>query len=299
MKHNIPLKSLYSFIAVAETGSMVKAADSIHVSHSAISQAIKSLEQQLEVRLFDRVGRQVYLNDAGKLYYQRVSPAVQAIISASEEVKNKDKDHHSISLNMVNSLALHWWIPRVDKLQNCYAELDIRLSNFVGDVDLERRNIDMAIFQGDPQNWQKYHCEKLADDELVLVCSPSLLKPETTNNINELLNRFPAIQVLNARRNNNWQIWAEHNHIACPKAQKNRSFETTAQALQAVTRELGLLVTHKQFVLEKLEYGELVQLGSAVIHPQQSFFYACKADKLKHTSIQQLIAWLKNEFLAS
>lgn len=98
---------------------------------------------------------------------------------------------------------------------------------------------------------------------------------------------------------NNWQIWAEHNHIACPKAQKNRSFETTAQALQAVTRELGLLVTHKQFVLEKLEYGELVQLGNAVIHPQQSFFYACKADKLKHTSIQQLIAWLKNEFLAS
>ena len=80
MKHNIPLKSLYSFIAVAETGSMVKAADSIHVSHSAISQAIKSLEQQLEVKLFDRVGRQVYLNDAGKLYYQRVSPAVQAII---------------------------------------------------------------------------------------------------------------------------------------------------------------------------------------------------------------------------
>ena len=66
MKHNIPLKSLYSFIAVAETGSMVKAADSIHVSHSAISQAIKSLEQQLEVKLFDRVGRQVYLNDAGE-----------------------------------------------------------------------------------------------------------------------------------------------------------------------------------------------------------------------------------------
>lgn len=70
MRKLAPLKSLYSFVAVAETGSMTLAADALNVSHSAISQAIKSLELQLGQPLFHRVGRQVVLNSAGKRYYQ-------------------------------------------------------------------------------------------------------------------------------------------------------------------------------------------------------------------------------------
>ncbi|ELF6832451.1 LysR family transcriptional regulator, partial [Vibrio cholerae] len=56
MRKLAPLKSLYSFVAVAETGSMTLAAEALNVSHSAISQAIKSLESQLGQPLFHRVG---------------------------------------------------------------------------------------------------------------------------------------------------------------------------------------------------------------------------------------------------
>ena len=44
MKRPIPLKSVYAFVAVAETGSMTDAAQLLSVSHSAISQSIKNLE---------------------------------------------------------------------------------------------------------------------------------------------------------------------------------------------------------------------------------------------------------------
>lgn len=47
MKKLAPLKSIHSFVAVAETGSMTDAALQLNVSHSAVSQAIKSLEHQV------------------------------------------------------------------------------------------------------------------------------------------------------------------------------------------------------------------------------------------------------------
>lgn len=56
MRKQVPLKSLYAFVAVAETGSMTEAANLLHVSHSAISQAVKSLETQVNRPLFKEWG---------------------------------------------------------------------------------------------------------------------------------------------------------------------------------------------------------------------------------------------------
>ncbi|MCQ6508104.1 LysR family transcriptional regulator, partial [Vibrio parahaemolyticus] len=47
MRKLVPLKSIYAFVAVAESGSMTEAAHLMSVSHSAISQAIKTLESQV------------------------------------------------------------------------------------------------------------------------------------------------------------------------------------------------------------------------------------------------------------
>lgn len=116
MRKLVPLKSIYAFVAVAESGSMTEAAQLLSVSHSAISQAIKSLESQVNKPLFDRIGRHVYLNTEGKKYYRKVAPALEQIVDATEALMH-DQNSQRITLNMVNSLALHWWIPRMPRLQ--------------------------------------------------------------------------------------------------------------------------------------------------------------------------------------
>ncbi|MBS7720199.1 LysR family transcriptional regulator, partial [Vibrio cholerae] len=80
------LKSLYSFVAGGETGSMTLAEDALNVSHSAIRQAIKALEGQLGQPLCHRVGRQVVLNSAGKKKKQKVAPALEQIVEATESL---------------------------------------------------------------------------------------------------------------------------------------------------------------------------------------------------------------------
>ncbi|MCK6264210.1 LysR family transcriptional regulator [Vibrio sp. ZSDE26] len=293
MKTLVPLKGIYAFVAVAETGSMTNAADMLNVSHSAVSQAIKSLESQLGLALFRRVGRQVELNAQGKLYYKKVAPALEQIVDASTSIQQLDHENR-ITLNMVNSLAIHWWIPRVQAFQQHAPNLDVRVSNLIGAFNLERESVDVALIHGNQTDWLDYHCEKLGDDELVMVCHPDLADEGST--VKELLDRFPAIFATNDRRDGDWQYWCQANKVAKPNQHRNLSFIASVHAVQAASRKLGLFVTHRQFVKDEIKHGMLIDVGLSVIHPKQSFYFACLPEKLKQESVLALRSWLQSEF---
>ncbi|ENM5905580.1 LysR substrate-binding domain-containing protein [Vibrio mimicus] len=293
MRKLAPLKSLYSFVAVAETGSMTLAAEALNVSHSAISQAIKSLETQLEQPLFHRVGRQVILNSAGKRYYQKVAPALEQIVEATESLL-KPTYSNRITLNMINSLALHWWIPRVSSFQAFAPEVDIRISTLTGTFSLADQGVDVALIHGQLRDWQDYYCEKLAEDELVMVASRAMVSSEIT--AQQALAQLPAIFASNPRRQNDWEIWCQANQVNPPKQQRNLSFAASAQALQATLSGLGVFVTHRLFVKQEVESGILKEIGNTVIHPDQGYYFACTADKLRSEAVLKLRKWLSSEF---
>ncbi|ENM5793667.1 LysR substrate-binding domain-containing protein [Vibrio mimicus] len=293
MRKLAPLKSLYSFVAVAETGSMTLAAEALNVSHSAISQAIKSLETQLDQPLFHRVGRQVVLNSAGKRYYQKVAPALEQIVEATESLL-KPTYSNRITLNMINSLALHWWIPRVSSFQAFAPEVDIRISTLTGTFSLADQGVDVALIHGQLRDWQDYYCEKLAEDELVMVASRAVVSSEIS--AQQALAQLPAIFASNPRRQNDWEIWCQANQVNPPKQQRNLSFAASAQALQATLSGLGVFVTHRLFVKQEVESGILKEIGNTVIHPDQGYYFACTADKLRSEAVLKLRKWLSSEF---
>ncbi|HHF3207237.1 TPA: LysR substrate-binding domain-containing protein [Vibrio diabolicus] len=295
MRKLVPLKSIYAFVAVAESGSMTEAAQILSVSHSAVSQAIKSLESQVNKPLFDRVGRQVQLNADGKKYYRKVAPALEQIVDATEALI-QDQNLQRITLNMVNSLALHWWIPRMSSLQDFAPQLDVRLSNLSGRFNLEQEGIDAALVHGNTEEWQDYYCEKLSEDELVLVCSPELIANTNDSNIAQLLKQYPIIEVTNERRKNDWNVWQNATGILRPKSKKPITFNMSIQAVQATTRRLGLLVTHRLFVKDDIKYGQLIELGEPVINPHQQLYFVCPPHKLKLESFHLLRSWLQQSF---
>ncbi|EID4381103.1 LysR substrate-binding domain-containing protein [Vibrio parahaemolyticus] len=295
MRKLVPLKSIYAFVAVAESGSMTEAAQLLSVSHSAISQAIKSLESQVNKPLFDRIGRHVYLNTEGKKYYRKVAPALEQIVDATEALMH-DQNSQRITLNMVNSLALHWWIPRMPRLQAYAPQLDVRLSNLSGRFNLEQEGVDAALVHGNTEEWQDYYCEKLSEDELVLVCSPDLIDHSNPVNLSDTLKTYPLIEVTNERRKHDWQVWSDATGVARPKNKKPITFNMSIQAVQATARRLGVLVTHRLFVKDDIKYGQLIELGEPVINPNQQLYFVCPQHKLKQESFHLLRSWLKQEF---
>lgn len=296
MNRRPPLKSLYAFVAVAETGSMTKAADLLSVSHSAISQAIKSLESQLGQPLFQRVGRQVQLNSIGQNYYNDIAPALTAIVDATEAITQQPQSS-KITVNMVNSLAIHWWVPKVNDFQHHAPDVDVRLSNLIGAFDLNQEGVDVAIIHGKTDEWQDYYCEKLGDDELLLVCSPQLLESSQSRpSAAELLQRYPAIYADNLRRKNDWNVWCEGNSLPVPKQHNNLNFIASVHAIQAAIQKLGVFVTHRLFVRDEIKHGFLVEIGKPVNNPHQAFFFVCKPDKLRNDNVLKLKSWVEKEF---
>lgn len=293
MTSKIPLKSLYAFVAVAETGSMTEAANQLNVSHSAISQSIKNLEKQLGQTIFSRIGRCVKLNNAGEKYYQKVAPALEQIVDATTEIQ-KPINSNRLMLNMANSLAIHWWIPRVLCFQKMAPNLDVRISTLAGSFNMDLEGIDVALIHGSTDGWANYYCDKLSEDELVLVCHPEILKPETS--LQSLLENFPAIYTTNERRKHDWQVWCAGNNIKTPRKRNSLTFAASIQSIQAAQRKLGVFVTHRQFVKDDIEQGLLAEFATPVFNPHQSFFFACQPEKLKLDSVQTLRAWLHKEF---
>jgi DNA-binding transcriptional LysR family regulator len=197
---------------------------------------------------------------------------------------------------MINSLAIHWWVPRVEAFQQQAPNIDVRLSNLPHVFSLEKEGIDVALIHGNAEQWQDYYCEKLADDELVLVCSPDLLTKANGASIKQLLESYPAIYAENVRRKDDWQTWCEHQGYQVPPQSKNLTFSLSVYAVQAAIRKLGILVTHRLFVRDDIKHQMLVEIGHAVKNPHQDFYFVCAPHNLKQESVLTIRTWLRKAF---
>lgn len=86
---------LHYFCTVARYNNMSRAADELWISQSALSKAISSLEEELGVKLFERVGRSIRLNEAGHLYYHQISHVLLLLNDAARQVRLLEKKNEN------------------------------------------------------------------------------------------------------------------------------------------------------------------------------------------------------------
>src|SRR5947209_7706415 len=109
----LPLNTLSAFRTVAELQNLRAAAEVLHLTHSAVSQQIRGLEEQLGFKLFERRGRRVLLNPAGEALLQstrmalsQLDKGVQAAASAATG------STHRLRVTVLPSFAQRWLLPR-------------------------------------------------------------------------------------------------------------------------------------------------------------------------------------------
>jgi len=114
----LPLNTLPAFRTVARLQNLRAAAESLHLTHSAVSQQIRGLEEQLGFALFERRGRRVVLNPAGEALLRSVEPAlaqlddgVQAAAAAASGSAQR------LRLTTLPSFAQRWLLPRMGPLR--------------------------------------------------------------------------------------------------------------------------------------------------------------------------------------
>ena len=177
------------FHAVAQAWSFTNPTVNLHLSQSAISRQIQSLEEELKVKLFERHARGLTLTENGEYVFR----TAHEVISKLKEVETtlgdkKDKPSGKLTVTTVVSFGTTWLTPRIQEFMQLNPEIEVELIFDDKELDLSTRQADIGIFMRRPKQLN-YIQKKLIDINYHIYGSPKYLEkfgyPKTINDLNK------------------------------------------------------------------------------------------------------------------
>ena len=140
------LSHLALFVAVARQGSFQKAAAEAAISTSAVSHAIRGLEEQFGVGLFNRTTRSIALTDAGQRLFERLQPMLRDVGDAIEEMNSfRAKPAGTLRINTSRTGAHLLLAPLMGRFLATYPEIHLEIVDDDGLVDIVAGGFDAGI----------------------------------------------------------------------------------------------------------------------------------------------------------
>jgi len=171
---NVTLRQLRVFESVARHLSYTRAAEELHLSQPAVSMQIRQLEDNVGLPLFERVGKKVYITEAGKEMYH-YSRGVEQQLSEAETVLENLKGLRQGRLVLAVASTANYFVPRLFAEFNKKYEavsLSLDVTNREGLLaHLEANDADMIIM-GLPPGEMDLEAEAFLDNPLVVIAPP-------------------------------------------------------------------------------------------------------------------------------
>ena len=139
------------FHAVADAGSLTHAGDTLHLSQSAVSRQIRSLEESLGTTLFHRHARGLILTEQGELLFDATRSMAKRLDAAAARIRDSEEEvYGELRVTTATGFGTLWLAPRLSKLYAKYPELKIDLMLEERVLDLPMREADVAIRMKEP-----------------------------------------------------------------------------------------------------------------------------------------------------
>ncbi|MCP5073076.1 MAG: LysR family transcriptional regulator [Rhodobacteraceae bacterium] len=139
------------FHAVADAGSLTHAGETLHLSQSAVSRQIRSLEDSLAVTLFHRHARGLILTEQGELLFDATSTMNQKLEATEARLRDsEDEAYGELRVTTTVGFGSLWLAPRLGRLYDKYPDLKIDLLLEERVLDLPMREADVAIRMKEP-----------------------------------------------------------------------------------------------------------------------------------------------------
>jgi LysR family transcriptional regulator, glycine cleavage system transcriptional activator len=247
-----PLRSLAVFESAARNGSFWRAADELHITKSAVSHHIKSLELFLKTPLFLRLSKGVRLTVEGASYYESIQEAYRHINHGTQRFLGSPQ-RDILTLRCGVSFGYRWLTPRLPLFLSEYPGIDLKVVTPTAKLDTRPEPVDVEIKYGSG-NQPGMHCEPLLEENIVPMCSPALLKGGGLREPADL-GKFRLIESeLSAF---SWSSWLTANRVRITEFSRLR-FDNIILALQAAVSGLGVALEGDFLASEELAAGRLV-----------------------------------------
>ena len=279
-----------TLIAVSEHGSFREASEKVCVTHAAVGQQMKRLEETLGVKLFDRSEKSPRLNQLGKAVVRKAKSAVSADETILDELTGDPHMISELSLGAVPS-TIRELIPKsVKGLLVRYPDLHIRI---VPDLSpslleqIEQGALDAAVMSEPLRVHENLNWMPLYEEELVLLTSAEV---EETDPIN-ILETMPYIR--HTRRASVGMLaeeWLSKNRVKVHDTMEMGSLENLASM---VAHNLGVSVGPDICVPDPI-FKQLKKISLGPTAPSRSLGILTRADCSKMQLVRQLHEQIKS-----
>jgi LysR family glycine cleavage system transcriptional activator len=287
-----PLNALRVFSAAARHLSFTRAAQELHVTQTAVSHQMRILEQHLGLPLFLRLPRRLALTPEGQAYARELGHVFERVAEATAAL-SATPGRELLSVTTTQSLAARWLTPRLGRFIERHPDTDLRLVSTERFVDFAREPIDVGVRFGYGR-YAGLRSEKLLDDELFPVCSPSLLGKSRGAGRKRTLDLRRCV-LLHDDSADGWRRWLRACGIGGVDVVRGHTFTDVNLTLQAAADGHGVAMGRRVLVARELASGQLVRPFAESIPCEQAYYLVTSEHAADLPKVRRFRAWLLDE----
>lgn len=226
------LLALQAFELAARTGSFKAAAEALHITASAVSHRIASLERTLGARLFERGPRGVVLSPAGNAL---AATTGHAFGDLSRALARQSSGSRRLRVSAVPIFASHWLLPRLGQFLADHPEIELQVEASPRMADMETGLVDVALRYGEGQ-WPGLSAERIMDLETVPVAAPTLVRRLKLGTPADLV-RAPLIRV--SPFGASWIEWATAAGLDAQRFERRKGMQVDGMGQPCAPQRTG------------------------------------------------------------
>lgn len=282
------LRQLEVFLATARHENLSRAAESLSMSQSAASDSLKELENQFDIKLFDRVGKRLKLNDFGRV----LQPRAEELLERARELEAALGRHQALGalrVGATHSIGNYLAIPLIVQYRRRFPAGRISL-----DVDNTERitdrilhfELDVGLIEGEV-NHPDLEITRWQEDELVVFGAPGHpLAGRRRLGSRELTG---AQWILREPGSGTRQTFDRAMHDLIPDLQILLELEHTEAIKRAVESGLGIGCLSQITLQEDFDQGRFVPLALPGRDLRRSFYLIMHKDKYRSAALRHWV----------
>lgn len=272
-----PLNALRAFEVSARLGSFTLAGRELHVTHGAISQQVRILEEALGVALFFRNGNRIALTKEGMDVYETTHKSMRLLEDIPHILRQSEAIRGEVSVSAPASFLGHWFVHQLAHFSSLFPDLRLRLVPSNDEREIQSRDIDICIRYGNGA-WPGRNVELLADVFLFPVYSPQLLHGGSRLDTPDDLRQFP---ILCADDGYEWDSWLGSAGITDDFASQRYYLGTALNTTEACRGGFGIALCGNITASQYLKDGQLVRPFSHSVRTANSLFIITRDDIIR------------------
>ena len=281
--------ALRAFEAAARHLSFTLAARELFVTQSAISHQVRGLEKSLGLRLFVRMTRQLQLTRSGERLLEVVRESYDRIEDTIVALRF-DVGAGPLRVSLTSYLAARWLTRRLGQFAAIHPQVEIHLQLTNGDPDFHQKDLDLAIVWS-LEPWSNVVCTELIPLNLVMVCSPSLMR--SGRDIKEFQD-LRHYTLLHESGRNLWEYYLRNVKAKNVIGKRNVVMDDPNVLHQACIEGQGIALGAEALLFDELQQGVLVRLFSDTVR-YGSYYLLHRSESRNQPNVLAFQNWLVAE----